>query len=124
MSKLTKRIVKLLGTVAIVMVAGYVVLTRVMPSGYFVPWDVAAHRNIEYGNDQAERLDIYVPKDAQGSLPLVVWIHGGGWEIGSKVNCPAVGFADHGFNRPGCVVASIEYRFIKRSNLAGSDIRC
>ncbi len=53
------------------------------------------------------RLDIYRAKSAgKKSLPLVVWIHGGGWRNGSKATPRlAVGLAQRGY-----VVASIDYR--------------
>ncbi len=58
-----------------------------------------------------QRLDLFLPaEDANGSAsrqpwPLVVWIHGGGWENGSKHDCPAKQLVEHGY-----VVASIGYR--------------
>lgn len=51
------------------------------------------------------KLDIYVPKNAATALPLVVWIHGGGWRSGSKMNPRALPLAKEGF-----AVASINYR--------------
>ncbi|MGB0581016.1 MAG: alpha/beta hydrolase fold domain-containing protein [Limisphaerales bacterium] len=50
-------------------------------------------------------LDLYRPKNFKGRLPVVVWVHGGGWKNGSKNNCPAKFLAQHGF-----AVASIDYR--------------
>ena len=51
-------------------------------------------------------LDLYCPpKKKSKKLPVVVWIHGGGWLKGSKENCRAVCLVKHGF-----AVASIEYR--------------
>ena len=54
-----------------------------------------------------EMMDIYVPT-AAGALPVVVYIHGGGWMSGSRA--PAQGPADH-FNGQGYVFCSIDYRF-------------
>ncbi len=48
---------------------------------------VAVERDIEYAKDGHERqkLDLYVPKvEKDKKLPLVVWVHGGGWAMGSK----------------------------------------
>ncbi len=41
--------------------------------------------NIPYADSPQERqvLDIYSPKDAK-NLPVVFWIHGGGWQVGDK----------------------------------------
>ena len=40
-------------------------------------------KNIPYGDHTAERLDIYKPS-APGPLPVLIWVHGGGWQSGSK----------------------------------------
>lgn len=53
-----------------------------------------------------QRLDLYLPKGPKrGPLPLLVWIHGGGWAGGDKVNCPAMRMLKDGF-----AVASLNYR--------------
>lgn len=43
-------------------------------------------------------LDIYSPADAK-NLPVVFWIHGGGWQVGDKsdVNVKPQAFMDRGF---------------------------
>jgi acetyl esterase/lipase len=72
-----------------------------------VPADVEVYRDLSYLPDGHERhtLDVYVPKNAEGKLPLVVWVHGGGWSMGSKNNPPALVLHRHGY-----AVASINYR--------------
>ncbi len=64
-------------------------------------------RNVAYVEEGHERqaLDVYVPKGIQGKAPVVVWIHGGGWQNGSKDRCPILYLLDQGY-----VVASINYR--------------
>lgn len=56
--------------------------------------------NIPYADPAHARqiLDVYAPKDAK-SLPVVFWIHGGGWQVGDKTNVqikPKV-FTERGF---------------------------
>lgn len=55
--------------------------------------------------DMALKLDLYLPEKVEGKLPVVVWIHGGGWNKGSKDRCPAVWMVTNGF-----AVASVQYR--------------
>ncbi len=58
--------------------------------------------------DPNQRLDLIVPAVAASTdapLPLVVWIHGGGWEQGSYHQNPARAMAARGY-----AVASIGYR--------------
>lgn len=74
---------------------------------------ILLERNISYipDGDDAQRLDIYRPENsAEKPLPLVVHIHGGGWQGGSKFPCPVAGMAAQGY-----VVASIEYRFSQKA---------
>jgi acetyl esterase/lipase len=54
------------------------------------------------------QLDIYYPRGAPppGGYPLIIWIHGGGWILGSKRQDV---FVRH-FPRFGYAVASLEYR--------------
>lgn len=73
-----------------------------------LPAGVKLLRNLAYvenGHEQ-NRLDLYLPEKTEGRLPLVVWIHGGGWQGGSKEGCPVVPMAGKGY-----AVASINYRF-------------
>ena len=44
--------------------------------------------NVPYANDGHERhlLDIYTPDTpAGGPLPVMFWIHGGGWRLATRV---------------------------------------
>ena len=66
--------------------------------------------NIPYADPAHERqvLDIYAPDDAK-NLPVVFWIHGGGWQTGDKTSVqikPRV-FAERGF-----VFVSTNYRLL------------
>ena len=66
--------------------------------------------NIPYADPAHERqvLDIYAPDDAE-NLPVVFWIHGGGWQTGDKTSVqikPRV-FAQRGF-----VFVSTNYRLL------------
>lgn len=58
----------------------------------------------------SQALDLYVPMNKTAGLvpspPLIVFIHGGGWQAGTKKQCPARAFLAKGY-----AVASVEYRF-------------
>ncbi len=58
-----------------------------------------AFRNLVYVTDGHERqkLDVYLPAEPGVDRPLLVWIHGGGWEGGSKERCPALGMLKRGY---------------------------
>ena len=69
-------------------------------------------RDIPYGDGTTERqvLDIHAPKDAK-NLPVVFWIHGGGWQSGDKalVQEKPKAFVDRGF-----VFVSTNYRLLPK----------
>ena len=74
------------------------------------PQDVK--RDIPYAAPALERqvLDIYAPKDAK-NLPVVFWIHGGGWQSGDKssVQEKPKAFVERGF-----VFVSTNYRLLPK----------
>lgn len=54
-------------------------------AGLVTPEDVKRFDDIPYGADRVwQILDVYRPKDAAGSLPVIVNVHGGGWVYGTK----------------------------------------
>lgn len=73
------------------------------------PVGVEVVSDIEYANREGRSLtlDIYRPFDwaDYNGLPVVIWIHGGGWVNGSKENCPAAFLA-----QKNITVVSINYR--------------
>lgn len=79
------------------------------PQNARVPAGVKAFRDLAYVTNGHERqkLDLYVPEKANGSLPVIVWIHGGGWAAGSKDGCPLL---NGDYTRHGFAIASIGYR--------------
>ncbi|MEQ9441744.1 MAG: alpha/beta hydrolase [Cyclobacteriaceae bacterium] len=78
------------------------------------PEGTVLHGNIPYNDDTLQKhlLDIYLPPNAQGKLPLVIFVHGGGWLSNDK-------YADIGYMKKtvaeivssGFALASIDYRF-------------
>lgn len=52
--------------------------------------DYQSARDIAYGDLPRQQLDVYRPKHSsglsKGALPVIVFVHGGGWESGSKEN--------------------------------------
>ncbi len=67
-------------------------------------------RNIPYAEPAHERqvLDIYSPPNAK-SLPVVFWIHGGGWQAGDKTS---VQLKPQVFVEKGFVFVSTNYRLL------------
>ena len=66
-------------------------------------------RDIEFAKPDGHslKLDFYLPEDRSKPVPIVIFIHGGGWKNGSRKSGEktAAWLTDHGF-----AVASIDYR--------------
>lgn len=67
-------------------------------------------RDIPYASPALERqvLDVYSPQNAK-NLPVVFWIHGGGWQTGDK---SSVQLKPQFFMDRGCVFVSTNYRLL------------
>ena len=67
-------------------------------------------KNLVYGTHERNKLDLAVPK-GDGPFPLIVWIHGGGWEGGNKDGFgPLAGQLTRGY-----AIASINYRYSRHA---------
>jgi acetyl esterase/lipase len=73
-------------------------------------------RDIPYADpaDELQVLDVYAPREAK-NLPVVFWIHGGGWQTGdkTKVQIKPQAFVDKGF-----VFVSTNYRLLPKVEMA------
>ena len=66
-------------------------------------------RDIKYGSaHERQVLDVYSPAGAK-NLPVVFWIHGGGWQTGDK---SMVALKPKAFNDAGFVFVSISHRLL------------
>jgi acetyl esterase/lipase len=76
--------------------------------------------NIPYVSNGGPRqtLDLYLPADGT-NLPLIVWVHGGGWLEGDKENPPGLGMLKHGF-----ALASLNYRLSQDAIFPAQLIDC
>jgi len=70
---------------------------------------VRAYRDLAYvaNGHERQKLDLFVPEKSDGPLPLIIWVHGGGWQNGSKEGCPPM---RNGYATRGYAVASLNYR--------------
>jgi len=71
-----------------------------------LPEGVIVHRDLAYVSNGHERqkLDLYLPKGGR-DLPLLIWIHGGAFRMGSKNDGVKTAYIAEGY-----AVASLDYR--------------
>jgi acetyl esterase/lipase len=79
------------------------------------------HRDIVYAQPDGVplTLDLYVPRNAAKPPPVVIWIHGGGWQAGDKTNGCPLPLAHSGF-----AVASIDYRLSQQAKFPAQIYDC
>lgn len=68
--------------------------------------------DVEYAKPDGHSLfaDLYLPQNEGGLLPIIIWLHGGGWRYGDRKFSPDLSkyFAEKGF-----AMVSIDYRLSK-----------
>lgn len=89
----------------------------------------SSRQNVAYcnSNNPAQTLDFYRPRNHDTeTLPLLVYIHGGGWRSGSKRNPLIMKTYGQYFIEHGMAVASIEYRLNSKNPYPdqNNDIAC
>lgn len=77
-----------------------------------------AYRSLPYGPvPSANTLDLYIPDKPAGKLPLIIWVHGGGWEAGDKFPLPITSLS-------GFALASINYRYSWQAKFPAQLLDC
>jgi len=90
-----------------------------------VPEGVTEEKDIEYGRVGSKplQLDLYRPAQLGAPVPGLIFIHGGGWKMGSRTDYKyyTVRFAKQGY-----VAATVGYRFAPETKFPGcvEDVKC
>ena len=77
---------------------------------FVLPAGARAIRDIAYGNDPAQRFDLYLPANARNA-PVLFYVHGGGWHRGDKAN-PGIDNKLRYWLPKGYAVVSVDYRMV------------
>ncbi|UTT69937.1 alpha/beta hydrolase [Arthrobacter sp. DNA4] len=76
----------------------------------------SVHRELTYAKAIGFRplkLDIWLPRNATGPTPLVLWVHGGAFQLGDRRELPPTFAPDSVFrllNQAGIACATVDYR--------------
>ncbi|MBO9590824.1 MAG: alpha/beta hydrolase [Devosia sp.] len=94
------------------LVRAVVVLSLLQVFNAFTPKDRGSQkvaRDIAFGNEPRQQLDIYAPRDVSKPLPVVFFIYGGSWSDGDRHNYDFVGRAIAAL---GYVTVIADYRLL------------
>ncbi|CAN5551171.1 alpha/beta hydrolase [soil metagenome] len=72
---------------------------------------VAGLTEYAYGSDPLQKLDFWRPANTVAPVPLVLFVHGGGWKRGDKRNATGTAKVEHMLAQ-GYAFASINYRLV------------
>lgn len=73
-------------------------------------------RNVRYGDDDRQTMDIYLPRTARTDMPVIFMVHGGAWRFGDKsarsvVLNKAMRWVPRGF-----IFISVNYRMLPEAD--------
>jgi len=71
-----------------------------------------ALRDIPYGSDPRQRMDVYLPTQAVANAPVIFMVHGGGWRTGGKGETAVVENKAPYFTGRGYIFVTINYRML------------
>jgi arylformamidase len=76
-----------------------------------VPEGVTVQKNIAYGSDLEQRIDVYLPPEPDHA-PILFMVHGGGWRRGDKDNPGVVENKVAHWVPQGVIFVSVNYRML------------
>lgn len=77
-----------------------------------LPAGVRVMRNLAYGADAKQRLDVYLPTHPLTNAPVIIMVHGGAWRTGDKAMSNVVDNKIARWVPDGIVFISINYRLL------------
>ena len=79
-----------------------------------LPTGAKVERDVAYGADPAQRMDIYLPQHATG--PVLFMVHGGAWMLGDKATDPVVKNKVSWLLSQGIIFVSVNYRLSPKAD--------
>ncbi|MCX5722662.1 MAG: alpha/beta hydrolase [Nitrospirae bacterium] len=84
-------------------------------TGVRLPPGARLERDLSYGNDPQQRLDVYMPAQAKAA-PIIFMVHGGAWIIGDKGASAFVSNKVAHWLPKGYILVSSNYRMSRQPN--------
>lgn len=80
-----------------------------------LPENVTAHKDIAYGDDNDQKMDVYIPSGAKNA-PVMFMVHGGGWKRGDKGGQHVAGVRIERWGPKGFIFISTNYRMVPEAD--------
>ena len=80
-----------------------------------LPPDARVERDIAYGGDPQQRMDVYIPAHMHGA-PVILLVHGGGWQRGDKAMSNVVQNKLTRWVPRGFVLISVNYPMLPKTD--------
>jgi arylformamidase len=80
-----------------------------------LPAGVRLVRDVSYGTDEQQRMDVYLPQQATG-VPVIFMVHGGGWRRGDKGANTVVENKMARWVPKGFIFISVNYRLLPKAS--------
>jgi arylformamidase len=81
----------------------------------FLPAGASVQRDIAYGTDRLQRMDVYIPDNSHGAS-VVFMVHGGAWHAGDKASAGVVENKAARWLGKGMVFVSVNYRMLPKAD--------
>lgn len=72
-------------------------------------------RDVRYGTDRRQSMDVYLPQDARNA-PVILMVHGGGWRVGDKAMRSVTENKVAHWVRRGFIFVSANYRMLPEAD--------
>ncbi len=73
-------------------------------------------RDLPYGPDRRQRMDVYLPAAPPRGAPVIFMVHGGAWRVGDKSSASVVRNKVEHWVPQGAVFVSINYRMLPEAD--------
>lgn len=80
-----------------------------------LPGGVRLLRDIPYGSDERQRMDVYLPQHAVGA-PVIFMVHGGAWRLGDKASQAVIENKVARWVPRGFIFVSTNYRLLPKTD--------
>ena len=88
------------------------------PNGKAMNVPMPTYENVKYGRHPRQGMDVWLPKSGEKATPIVLFIHGGGWVNGDRMNVDVISRLETCRQR-GVAFATVSYRLLSDGRLGG-----